>query len=142
MEHNIPWIEQQNQEEEFSEFMEEEQAEGSLNLQKCRELVAQEVERNKAGRPRQQHRQQVEQWNSINKQITNIMNYKGSIDSQLLMDELIKQSRNNQEWIDSEFEQEEPRDRTVESEVFLMTQEEYEREKEEPASEEDYSGIN
>ena len=51
------------------------------------------------------------------------MNYKGSIDSQLLMDELIKQSRNNQEWIDNEFEQEEPKDRSVESEVFIMTKE-------------------
>ncbi len=43
----------------------------------------------------------MEQWNSINKQITNIMNYKGSIDSQLLLDELIKQSKHNQYWIDS-----------------------------------------
>jgi hypothetical protein len=51
------------------------------------------------------------------------MNYKGSIDSQLLMDELIKQSRNNQEWIDNEFEQEESKDRSVESEVFIMTKE-------------------
>lgn len=46
----------------------------------------------------------MEQWNSINKQITNIMNYKGSIDSQLLLDELIKQSKHNQYWIDSQFD--------------------------------------
>ncbi len=31
------------------------------------------------------------------------MNYKGELDSQILLDELIKQSKNNQYWIDNEF---------------------------------------
>lgn len=53
---------------------------------------------------KEKYKEQVEQWNSINKQITNIMNYKGELDSQLLLDELIKQSKNNQYWIDNEYE--------------------------------------
>lgn len=31
------------------------------------------------------------------------MNYKGELDSQILLDELIKQSKHNQYWIDTEF---------------------------------------
>ena len=37
------------------------------------------------------------------------MNHKGSIDSQLLLDELIRQSKNNQYWIDNDFDHSEQR---------------------------------
>lgn len=64
-----------------------------------------ELERKKA--PKGQGKEKCkEQWNSINKQITNIMNYKGNMDSQLLLDELIKQSDHNQNWIDNELSNE------------------------------------
>jgi hypothetical protein len=78
-------------------------------LKKYRELVNSELGKNSDSNNQKaiikdKYKEQMEQWNNINRQITSIMHEKGSIDSQILLDELIKQSKNNQYWIDNDFE--------------------------------------
>jgi len=53
---------------------------------------------------KEKYREQSEQWKNINKQITHIMNDKGAMDFQLITDELIKQSKSNQYWIDNDLD--------------------------------------
>ena len=78
---------------------------GGLNIKKYRELVSEEVKNNSnKSKYKEKYKEQVDQWNSINKHITSIMNHKGSIDSQILLDELIRQSKHNQYWIDNDFD--------------------------------------